>query len=130
MLEVHATIHMKGPILDGRAPGIMADFTQAAVEEVAEQGYKDIRFTLHRVLKHPTGHYESQIRDRALGPTTHVLYDNRVIYGPWLEGVGSRNSPVTRFEGYFTFRRVAQALNRKAGPLAQRTLKKFIWRLQ
>jgi hypothetical protein len=130
MLEVHATIHMKGPILDGRAPRIMADFTQAAVEEVAEQGYKDIRFTLHRVLKHPTGYYESQIRDRALGPTTHVLYDNRVIYGAWLEGVGSRNAPVTRFEGYFTFRRVTQALRRKAPMLAERTLRRFIWRLQ
>lgn len=130
MLEVHTTIHASGPVLDGRAPAVMDDYTQAVVDDVAGQGFEDIGFTLHRVLKHPTGYYQSQIRNRALGAHTRVLYDNRVIYGAWLEGVGSRNSPVTRFEGYFTFRRVAQALNRKAGPIAERTLRRFIWRLR
>lgn len=130
MLEVNATIKMKGPVLDGRAPGILDDFTQTAVDEVAEQGFKDISFTLTRVLKRPTGHYQSQIRNRPIGSMARVLYDNRVIYGHWLEGTGSRNAPVTRFEGYFTFRRVAQGLKRKAPQLAQRTLKRFVWRLQ
>ena len=127
---MHATIHAGGPVLDGGAPAIMDDYTQAVVDDVAGQGFDDVGFTLHRVLKHPTGYYQSQIRNRALGAHTRVLYDNRVIYGAWLEGVGSRNSPVTRFEGYFTFRRVAQALNRKAGPIAERTLRRFLGRLQ
>lgn len=130
MLEVHTTIHASGPVLDGRAPAVMDDYTQAVVDDVAGQGFEDIGFTLHRVLKRPTGYYQSQIRNRALGAHTRVLYDNRVIYGAWLEGVGSRNTPVTRFEGYFTFRRVAQALNRKAGPIAERTLRRFLGRLQ
>ncbi|MEV0382882.1 hypothetical protein [Nonomuraea sp. NPDC050643] len=130
MLEVHATIKMKGPVIDGRAPGILDDFTQDAVDQVAEQGYKDIGFTLHRVLKHPTGFYESQIRNRPVGAFARVLYDNRVIYGHWLEGTGSRNAPVTRFEGYFTFRRVTQALKRKAGPLAQAAVRRNLGRLR
>lgn len=129
MLEVHATIKMKGPIIDGQAPGILDDFTQDAVDQVAEQGFRDIHFTLKRVLRLPTGHYQSQIRNRQLGATTRVLYDNRVIYGHWLEGTGSRNAPVTRFEGYFTFRRVAQALQRKAGPLAQAAVRRHLGRL-
>ncbi|WP_049562237.1 hypothetical protein [Nonomuraea sp. SBT364] len=130
MLEIHATIHMKGPVYDGRAPRVLDDFAQAAVDEVAEQGFRDIGFTLVRVLKHPTGHYQSRIRNRPIGPLTRVLYDDRVIYGWWLEGVGSRNSPVTRFEGYFTFRRVAQHLKKKAPQIAQQTLRRYIGRLQ
>lgn len=130
MLEVHATVDLEGPVLDGRAPGILDDYTQAVVDDIAEQGFRDIGFTLHRVLKHPTGWYQSQIRNRPLGAHTRVLYDNRVIYGAWLEGVGSRTSPVTRFEGYFTFRRVTFALRRKAKPIAEMTLRRFLGRLQ
>lgn len=127
---MHATVHVDGPLFDGRAPRVMDEYAQAVVDDVAEQGFRDIGFTLHRVLKHPTGWYQSQIRNRPLGAHTRVLYDNRVIYGAWLEGVGSRNAPVTRFEGYFTFRRVALALNRKAKPIAESTLRRFMWRLQ
>ena len=130
MLEVHATINMDGPLYDGRAERAMSDFAEAAVDAVAEQGFADIGFTLIRVLKHPTGYYQSRIRNRQLGPTTRVLYDDRVIYGAWLEGVGSRNTPVTRFEGYFTFRRVAMGLRRKAKPLAEQTLRKYLGRMQ
>lgn len=130
MFEVHATVDLDGPLFDGRAPQVMGEYAQAVVDDVAEQGFRDIGFTLVRVLKHPTGYYQSQIRNRPLGPKTRVLYDNRVIYGAWLEGVGSRNTPVTRFEGYFTFRRVTFALNRKAKPIAEMTLRRFLGRLQ
>jgi hypothetical protein len=130
MLEVHAEVEVSGPLFDGRAPRVMDEYAQAVVDDVAEQGFRDIGFTLVRVLKHPTGYYQSQIRNRPLGPKTRVLYDNRVIYGRWLEGTGSRNTPVTKFEGYFTFRRVALALRRKAKPIAEMTLRRYLGRLQ
>lgn len=128
MFEVHVSVDAHGPVFDGRALIALDDYADAAVDAVAEQGFRDIHFTLERVLKHPTGYYQSQIRDRDLG-AAHVLYDNRVIYGPWLEGVGSRNSPVTKFEGYFTFRRVAQHLARKAPAIAERVLPRFLRRM-
>ena len=130
MLEVHATVHTSGPIFDDRAAKAVDDFARASVDDIAEQGMRDLHFTLHRVLKHPTGYYESRIRNRQLGSMTRVLYDDRVIYGPWLEGVGSRNAPVTRFEGYFTFRRVALHLNKKAPGIAERTLRRYLGRMQ
>jgi hypothetical protein len=129
MLEVHATITVRGPVFDGRALVALDDFTEAAVDDVAETGFRDIHFTLTRVLKHPTGYYQSHIRDRALG-ASHVLYDDRVIYGHWLEGTGSRNTPVTKFEGYFTFRRVAQHLQKKAPAIAKRVLQRYLGRMQ
>ncbi|WP_084965261.1 hypothetical protein [Thermoactinospora rubra] len=129
MLEIHAEVEVDGPLFDGRAMPILDDIAEEVADAVADQGFRDIHFTLHRVLKRPTGFYQSQIRDRAFA-STHVLYDNRVVYGPWLEGVGSRNSPVTRFEGYFTFRRVALHLNRKAKPIAEQVIARHIGRLQ
>jgi hypothetical protein len=129
MLEVHARVDLAGPLFDGRAPEVLDDMADDVADAVADQGFRDIHFTLHRVLRNPTGHYQSQIRDRSLG-SAHVLYDNRVIYGHWLEGTGSRNAPVTSFAGYFTFRRVAQALNRKAVGIAEPVVQRHLARLQ
>lgn len=129
MLEVHVSVDVDGPIFDGRAPRALDDIAEAVGDAVAEQGFKDIHFTLARVLRHPTGYYQSQIRDRAMG-SAHVLYDNRVIYGAWLEGTSSRNSPVTRFPGYFTFRRVTWALKKKAPAIAEGAVRRNLWRLQ
>ena len=38
--------------------------------------------------------------------------------------------PVTRFEGYWTFRRVAMALKRKSAGIAQATVRRHLGRLQ
>lgn len=129
MLEVHARVDLDGPLYDGRALVALDDYAEAVADDIAEVGFRDIHFTLSRVLKHPTGYYQSQIRDRAIS-SAHVLYDNRVIYGSWLEGVGSRNAPVTRFEGYWTFRRVAQHLVKKAPAIAEQTFRRYVGRLQ
>lgn len=40
-----------------------------------------------------------------------IIDDGGIIYGPWLEGVGSRNA-TTRFKGYFMWRRTAQNMER------------------
>jgi len=129
VLEVHGTVEIEGPLFDGRAAAALDDFAEAVVDDVAEQGFRDIHFTLHRVLRNPTGYYQSRIRNRAIG-SARVLYDDRVIYGHWLEGTGSRNAPVTRFKGYFTFRRVAQHLIKKGPAIAQGTLKRYLGRMQ
>jgi hypothetical protein len=50
------------------------------------------------------------------------VHDDGVIYGPWLEGTGSRNAPVTRFPGYGSFRRASQQLDREIGGIADRIL--------
>jgi hypothetical protein len=40
-------------------------------------------------------------------------------YGPWLEGVGSRNSPVTRFPGYHALAEAAEITERAAEGIAE-----------
>jgi hypothetical protein len=84
-----------------------------------------IRTELHKVLKIETPYYRLQNEARE-DPPGWKIWDRGVIYGPWLEGVGSRNFPVTRFKGYATYRRTFQQIDRRAGVIAQYTIREFL----
>jgi len=58
-----------------------------------------------------------------------IVTGEDVIYHWWLEGVGSRNFPVTRFKGYGTFRITAEALRRRASEVSQRVTRPFVARM-
>ena len=49
------------------------------------------------------------------------------MYGPWLEGTGSRNQS-TRFKGYHGFRLAAQELDAEAEGIADAALQPFVTR--
>lgn len=53
----------------------------------------------------------TEIHDRG---SHHLVFSSNATYGPWLESVGSRNYPVTRFPGYHIYRKVAQQIDRDA----------------
>jgi hypothetical protein len=124
MVTFDVDMSSHGPVFDGRAAAAARQFVHAAEEEIARTGADLVRQELHRVLRHPTGYYESQIR-----ADNSQVTDGGVIYGPWLEGVGSRNK-TTRFKGYFTFRRVGQRLDRQAKFIAERVLPKYLRKMQ
>ncbi|MEU3161785.1 hypothetical protein ABZ753_30935 [Streptomyces griseoincarnatus] len=84
-----------------------------------------IHTRLRQVLRHPTGYYQSKISVDRTGDGRYKIHDQRIIYGPWLEGTGSRNSPVTRFPGYFTFRRTKALLDRQAPQIARELLARY-----
>ena len=125
MAELKVTA--RGPIFDGRASAAMEDFMDAAKEEVAQEGVNLVRRELSNVLKNPTGYYESRITTE-LASNDRAVTDSGVVYGPWLEGTGSRNN-TTRFKGYSTFRRVAQELQGKASEVAERVLPEYLRRM-
>jgi hypothetical protein len=83
--------------------------TDEATEDVARAAVQRVHERLHAVLKHPTGYYERHVV-ADLGAVPPRVHDSGVVYGPWLEGIGSRNA-TTRFKGYQTFRRAAQELS-------------------
>lgn len=118
-----------GPLFDGRAAQAVDAACRAIEQEVAQEGARFVQSFLGTVLKHPTGYYQSQISAKPAG-MGWLVHDSNVIYGPWLEGVGSRNSPVTRFPGYFTFRKVTPVLNRASTQIAERVMDRFIPRME
>lgn len=121
-------IFFEGPIFDGRAARAAHDFCHAVADDVAQQGRSDVMSNLNASIRHPTPYYETQITvDRA--GTDRIVNDRGIIYGPWLEGVGSRNA-TTRFKGYHSFRRAAQKLQGEVPRLAAYTLRRFLERMQ
>lgn len=108
--------HVSGPWFDGRAAHAIADYERWAEQTVAERGARLVQQNLHGVLKHPTGYYESHIQAHPDGERW-MVDDGGIVYGPWLEGTGSRNAPKTRFRGYATFRRTVQQLDVEASGL-------------
>lgn len=124
-LHIHRETH--GPIFNGMAGPIISRGCDEAERDIAHEGADRVRSRLAVVLRHPTGRYMSHISVVERGGSSEVT-DRGIIYGPWLEGTGSRNR-TTRFKGYATFRRVAQTLDRDAARLADPAIDRAARRL-
>lgn len=120
--DVRVEVRASGPLFDGRASSMITRWTRDGGEEIAQWAEQEVHRVLHQVLRHPTGYYESHVRIDRRSPDRFDITDGGVVYGPWLEGVGSRNAPVTRFKGYATFRRVQQRVEARADRMMQAIL--------
>lgn len=116
-----------GVIGKGLYDPIMRRALTSSEDVVTHATLGEVHAELGRVLQHPTGYYESRVvADYGKRPPS--VHDSMVIYGPWLEGIGSRNA-TTRFKGYATFRRVAQRMQgevvRITGPVFDRAVREL-----
>jgi len=117
-----------GPLFDGRADADLYKWMDETKKAVAVAGLGQVQARLDKVLKHPTGAYQSNLQTVTVGRNDQVVTDRGVAYGPWLEGVSKRNES-TRFKGYHTFRYVFRRLRKEATPIAQKILDKYIERM-
>jgi len=137
------TVETRGPLFDGRWPGIIHDYQEDATWAVGQQAFADVHSILDGSIRNPTPYYETQITQQRGGVdgldavesdvTPVVVHDRGVIYGHWLEGDGSRNAPVTSFRGYGAFGKTAAALNVANGrtvQLAEGVLQRYLPRLR
>jgi hypothetical protein len=106
-------VSLKGPTVEGLARPMLAAALDTALAEVADYTKYEVSMELSEVLQHPTGYYESQIRSERVSAEAFSINDSGVVYGPWLEGISSRNQS-TRFKGYATFRRVKNRMAQKS----------------
>lgn len=114
-----------GPLFDGRADLKVRQACDEIERRVATVGASMIRSELNSVLRTQTPYYRLQ-NEAAPDPPGWKIWDRGVVYGPWLEGVGSRNFPRTRFRGYSTYRRTFQHIDRRAGVIAEYTVREFL----
>lgn len=121
-------MELNGPLFDGQAAIAVADMCDEIEREVSDEGVRVVRARLGVVLKNPTGHYDSRITTRPHGTGTDVTGES-VIYHWWLEGVGSRNFPVTRFKGYRTFEIATGLLQSRAASVAERVMSPYLDRM-
>lgn len=121
--EINFRSRTRGPITDGRIHQHVAEYEEDVAEALADKGEEMVLSRLGHVLRHPTGYYESHIDTRPIGVHRYEVHDSGIVYGPWLEGTGSRNSPVTIFPGYHTFSVIKEQLKRKRSGIARRILR-------
>lgn len=116
------TVTLTGPLFDGRAK----DWTRDAVARIrraiashaldAWQEGMDASFRVN-------GHVYESFAHVVDGDPEALVNDgwgatNDLPYGPWLEGVGSRNFPVTRFPGYHALRNAYLVTDRAVPDIA------------
>lgn len=121
-------VDTSGPLLDGRAPEIVRDYTERVQFEIGQQALSEVHQISDASFKHPTPYYETQLTMQQRGDDV-VVHDRGVIYGPWLEGVSRRNQ-ATRFKGYAMFRRAKQRVEQLVGPYADRIFQEFRGRFE
>jgi hypothetical protein len=119
LLRIRSDLDYAGPLFDFRARRAFRRMRDELEEEAAEFALEHIQATFHTSFKHPTGFYESNVRISNSGREITDGGFGGPVYGPWLEGVGSRNN-TTRFKGYHAFRLAAQALDRRIESMGDR----------
>lgn len=125
-MTAEVTVTFSGALFTDHPDAVIDAFLDEACRQVAAQGVADVHDILNREIANPTPYYETQVRvDAAHGG--YVVHD-KVIYGPWLEGLTSRNA-ATRYKGMHHYRRAGQQLEREAPVLAERLLPKYLGRL-
>lgn len=123
-IEFNAKTIRRGPMFSGKTAAAMVTYADEVSYKVATFAEDQILQRLPQVLQNPTGYYQSKITVERAG-TGYRVTDQGVVYGPWLEGTGSRNAPVTRFAGYSTFRRTKALVDRKAPGIAAELLGRY-----
>jgi hypothetical protein len=114
-LSMHSS--EKGPLTNGQAVRAALDYEQDVPRVIAREGARLWASWLKRFIKNPTPYYWNQIRAMP-GGGGWIVTDNNVVYGPWLEGEGSRNRPRPGFPGYGARRKATQQLDGRAGTIA------------
>lgn len=111
-------IRFEGPLFDGRAERAMERACDDARDDVAAYAEERVLIGTSANFKTRTPYYENRITTERVSGEVSLVHDQGVIYGPWLEGVGSRNYPKTRFKGYRHWRLAKQAVARRGPQIA------------
>jgi hypothetical protein len=111
-------MELNGPLFDGIAARVARDMARDVEQALADQGQNMVLGRLIQVIRKPTPYYWTRIEQINRRGGTEVTGES-VIYHWWLEGVGSRNFPVTRFKGYRSFEITARALGQRAESVAE-----------
>jgi hypothetical protein len=128
MADVEITI--SGPLFDGRAAREFAAYADEAREQIAEFGEEHALNLMGQSFREPTGYYESNVMTERVSADVSRVHDSGVVYGPWLEGVGSRNRPRPGFPGYEHWRKTKALLAVRAPEMAQRLLDRYLPRVR
>lgn len=123
--EVIFKSRVSGPISSGKMERDVRAYEHDVAEALAEDAENIVLRNLGNSLRFPTGYYESRISTRELTSTRYEVHDGGVVYGPWLEGTGSRNRPRPGFPGYWSFKKAEETAKSRRGNVARKILRRY-----
>lgn len=121
-------ISATGPLFDGRAEQIALDLAADAVDTVGEVAEQQVVRLMELHFQNPRPWYWLQVTRSHPGYLTTVVHDTGIVYGPWLEGVGSRNA-TTRFKGYRHWRTTRQEIESQVLSIIEPVVEHHVARL-
>lgn len=124
-VRIDVDVVASGPFFDGRAGRALREFVDEAPYEIAGRGVGTWLRIYRQKVQQPTPYYEYLVhRERVSYGESRVWDGGECKYGPWLEGTGSKNYPVTRFRGYKSMRKSAPFMQHYAAPVAEALLRR------
>lgn len=127
--DIRVNVNSRGPIFDGRAQRAARDYKDQVDYRVANEAENLVRAQLARSIRVRTPYYETRVGVERSSRGGYEVTDHGVVYGPWLEGTGSRSYPVTRFRGYRAFSRARALIQQRAPGIARRLLSRYTARM-
>ncbi|MFE7072711.1 hypothetical protein ACFU96_21775 [Streptomyces sp. NPDC057620] len=124
-MRLDVSSRASGPIFDGRAQRVANAYVNRLERQLADEGRSILLEELDRVLKTQTPFYATRIKVE----DGNKITDSRVVYGPWLAGIGSRNYPVTKFKGYDHWYVTRDRLNARKQGIGERLLRRYTGRM-
>jgi hypothetical protein len=126
---IRIDIDASGPVFDGRGEQITEDLAAEAVDVVAEAGEEQVTRLMRIYFRNPRPVYWDRVITSHPAYLTAIVHDQGCIYGPWLEGVGSRNA-TTRFKGYRHWRTTRAELASRVDTIVGPTVDRHVDRLR
>lgn len=125
MYEISFNSRVGGPISSGKMQRDVAAYEHDVAEELADMAEETWVRNLQGSIRNPTPYYWTRIDTRPLGANRYEVHDHDIVYGPWLEGTGSRNTPNSIFPGYRSLARTKESVRRRRGGVARRILRRY-----
>ena len=121
------TILTSGPLFT-RGSGPVREAGKNIVADLVEKGEREVKLQLFPGHGLVTGNYRRSINGEIVRDLNGLVHDSNVVYGPWLEGVSSRNQR-SRFKGYHMFRNARQTVQRIAKGVANKRIAEAVRKL-
>lgn len=119
-------ITFEGPLFDGRAERAIEDACDEARDNLADFAEERVLLGTAMNFKTRTPYYETRITTTRVSSEVSQVDDQGVIYGPWLEGVGSRNRARPGFPGYHFWRAAKQAVVARGPQIADIAIQRHL----
>jgi hypothetical protein len=129
MATPSVVVRLRGPFFSTTIPPVIVGALNDAIGDLVTEGEGKVKLQLYPGHGLITGHYRRSIHGEIASSLHGRIHDSKVIYGPWLEGVSSRNQ-TTRFKGFAMFRNARQQLDRIAAGVLQNRVSKALARLR